>query len=38
MIEMAKERDITLLTTELPMFTTCGLLYNAGLRGGSQHG
>lgn len=38
MIEMAKERSMSLLATELPMFTTCGLLYEAGLRGGAHHG
>ena len=38
MIQMAAERNICLLATSLPMFTTCGLLYDAGLRGGGQHG
>lgn len=38
MIQMAKDRNMTLLATELPMFTTCGLLYDAGLRGGAHHG
>lgn len=38
MIAMAKERNMSLLATELPMFTTCGLLYDAGLRGGAHHG
>ena len=38
MIKMAKDRDICLMTTALPMFTACGLLYSAGLRGGGSHG
>ena len=33
-IELAKERNITLLKTNLRMFTACGLLYVNGLRGG----
>ena len=35
MIELAKERDIVLLGTRLEMFTSCGLLYKNGLKGGS---
>ncbi len=35
MIEMAEERDMVILCTELEMFTACGKLYLAGLRGGS---
>ena len=35
MIELAVERDIVLLGTGLEMFTACGLLYKAGLKGGS---
>ena len=38
MIEMAIDRNICLLTTPLPMFTSCGLLFEAGLRGGDQVG
>lgn len=38
MIQMAKDGNICLLTTPLPMFTTCGLLYDAGLRGGHRVG
>lgn len=34
MIEMAEDRDIVLLCTELGMFTACGKLYAEGLRGG----
>ena len=33
-IELAKQRDITLLKTRFRMFTACGRLYDAGLRGG----
>lgn len=33
-IDLAKERNITLLKTRYRMFTACGKLYNAGLRGG----
>ena len=35
MIEMAEERDMVILCTELEMFTACGRLYQGGLRGGS---
>ena len=35
MIELAVERDIVLLGTKLEMFTSCGLLYQNGLKGGS---
>lgn len=38
MIKMARERNICLLTTPLPMFTACGLLFEAGLRGGERVG
>lgn len=34
MIEMAKEHDIILLATKLPMYISCGKLYEAGLTGG----
>lgn len=34
-IELAKSRDITLLSTKYPMFAACGMLYEKGLRGGS---
>ena len=36
MIEMAAERGICLLVTHMPMFTSCGLLFKAGLRGGDS--
>ena len=35
MIDLATERDIVLLRSELEMFTACGLLYQNGLKGGS---
>ena len=35
MIEMAEDRDMVMLCTELEKFTSCGRLYENGLRGGS---
>ena len=35
MINLAEDRDIVLLGTKLEMFTSCGLLYKNGLKGGS---
>jgi predicted transcriptional regulator len=35
-IELAKERKIALLSTKLRMFTACGILYGAGLRGSAD--
>ena len=35
MIEMAEDRDMVMLCTDLEMFTSYGKLYSAGLRGGS---
>ena len=32
-IELAKDRGITLLATEHPLFPACGILYEKGLRG-----
>ena len=32
-IELAKDRGITLLATEQPLFPACGKLYEKGLRG-----
>jgi hypothetical protein len=34
MIDMAEEADIILSGTKLPMFLSCGKLYEAGLRTG----
>lgn len=33
-IDLAKNRDITLIKTRFRMFTACGLLYSNGLSGG----
>lgn len=33
-LELARELDIVVLKTELEMFTSCGRLYQSGLRGG----
>ncbi len=35
MIQMAEDRDMVMLCTDLEMFTACGKLYGGGLRGGS---
>lgn len=35
-IEMAKEMDMVLMTTDLPMFTACGILYSNGIQGGMR--
>lgn len=35
MIKLAEQKDIIMLCTEMEMFTSCGKLYSAGLRGGS---
>ena len=32
-IELAKEKGITILRTEYPLYTACGKLYEKGLRG-----
>ena len=32
-VTMAKERNLPLLMTELPLYETCGILYPAGLEG-----
>ena len=37
MIEMAKEREIALLSTGHRMFSACGILYEKGLRGGGPY-
>lgn len=33
-LDLARKLDIVVLKTELEMFTSCGKLYQAGLRGG----
>lgn len=34
-IELAKDRDIVLMSTKQAMFASCGMLYEKGLRGGA---
>ena len=34
-IELAKDRDIVLMSTKQAMFASCGTLYEKGLRGGA---
>ncbi|MGI6260451.1 MAG: hypothetical protein ACOYJR_01270 [Acutalibacteraceae bacterium] len=36
MISLAEDRGMVLMTTQKRMFTACGLLYQAGLRGGDD--
>lgn len=36
MTQLAREKGIVLLTTNLRMFTACGILYESGLRGGAN--
>ena len=35
-IDLARDRDIVLLSTKQPMFASCGMLYEKGLRGGAM--
>jgi hypothetical protein len=35
-LKLAEERHLVLLSTELPMYESCGRLYQRGLRGGSE--
>ena len=37
MIQMAKEKGITILSTGHRMFSACGMLYEKGLRGGPDY-
>ena len=37
MLALAGRHGLAVMTTELSMFTACGLLYEAGLRGGNQN-
>ncbi|MBQ5994760.1 MAG: hypothetical protein IJL63_02755 [Clostridia bacterium] len=34
-IDLARDRGIVLLSTKHPMFASCGMLYEKGLRGGA---
>ena len=38
MLQLAREREIAVISTPLPMFSACGILYTAGLRGGASIG
>ncbi len=33
LVDFAKSRDMVIMTTELPMYVSCGLLYSNGLQG-----
>ncbi len=35
-VEMAQELGMVLMTTDLPMFTACGILYSNGIKGGMR--
>ena len=35
-IDLAKDRDIVLMSTKQAMFASCGMLYEKGLRGGAM--
>lgn len=37
-IQLAQQKEITILQTRYRMFTACGLLYTNGLRGGCEKG
>ncbi len=34
MVELAREKNIVIMATSLTMFPACGILYEAGLKGG----
>ena len=36
LIALARARSIAVMTSKMSMFTACGLLYDAGLRGGGR--
>lgn len=36
LLALANDREIAVMTSDMPMFTACGLLYEAGLRGGHK--
>lgn len=36
-INIARQKEIVLLSTELRMFSACGILYENGLHGGATH-
>jgi len=35
-VELAKERKMILMSTELPLYVACGKLYSGGLKGSSR--
>lgn len=35
-LELAKQRNLVLLSTDLPMYESCGRLYRQGLKGASE--
>lgn len=37
MLNIAEHKDIAVMSTDLSMFTACGLLYESGLRGGAHN-
>lgn len=37
MVKLAEERSIVLMTTPKGMFTSCGILHEAGLESGDEH-
>jgi len=36
-LQLAQEKDIPVLQTTIPLYESCGRLYQAGLKGCSQH-
>lgn len=34
LLKLASDRDIAVMATDLPLFTSCGILYQNGLHGG----
>lgn len=37
LLALANEKNIAVMTSKMTMFTACGLLYEAGLRGGTSN-
>ncbi len=38
LLALAREKNIAIMTSSMTMFTACGVLYEAGLRGGTCDG
>lgn len=36
LVEMAEDMDMVLMSTSLPMFEACGVLYSNGVKGGTR--